>query len=109
MKKLLLFLSLTIVTMVAIAQTVHYTRTGSKYHSGGCRYLSRSDYECSLQEALNMGLSACSRCSPPTQVIVKKSKPKPKPKVKTKIPKTPKVSYINNMYNWFPSTTAVCK
>ncbi len=85
--------------MVAIAQTVHYTRTGKKYHSDGCQYLRRSDYECSLQEALNMGLSACSRCDPPRQVIVKKLKPKPKPKPKTKIVKTPKISYINNRYS----------
>lgn len=87
--------------MVAIAQTVHYTETGKKYHSGGCQYLRKSDYTCSLQEALDRGLSACSRCDPPTQVVVvKKLKPKPKPK--PKVTKTRKVSYMNNGYNWFP-------
>jgi hypothetical protein len=74
MKKLLFLLSFSLVTIIAISQTVHYTETGSKYHSSGCRYLRRSDYSCTLQEALNMGLSSCSRCSPPREVIKKTTK-----------------------------------
>ncbi len=35
--------------------TVHITRTGEKYHRGGCRYLSRSDIPVSLAEAKARG------------------------------------------------------
>ena len=45
--------------------TVHITETGSKYHSAGCQYLSKSDIEVSLSEAKAMVLEACSRCNPP--------------------------------------------
>lgn len=82
MKKLLLVLSLTIVPMIiTIAQTVHYTFSGSKYHSEGCESLSRSDYKCSLQEALKKGLTPCFICKPPKQVIVKKAKTKKQKKI----------------------------
>lgn len=52
---------------MASAQQVHYTRTGKKYHSKGCRYLSNSDYVCTLEQAKKRGLSACSQCNPPKQ------------------------------------------
>jgi hypothetical protein len=77
---LLLFL-FSAVTFVSIAQTVHYTNTGKKYHSAGCQYLRKSDYTCSLAEALERGLSACSRCSPPTEVIKEKTQKQPKKKL----------------------------
>lgn len=84
MKKTLLLLFLAVATFVATAQTVHYTRTGKKYHSEGCQYLRQSDFTCSLKEAFNMGLSACSRCSPPTRIEENKPiiQPKEKPKAK---------------------------
>lgn len=63
---------------VASAQKVHYTRTGKKYHSSGCRYLSGSDYVCTLEQAQKKGLSACSKCNPPTQVQVQSSTQKRK-------------------------------
>ncbi len=45
---------------------VYRTRTGSKYHRPGCRYLSRSKIAISLKEAQRRGLKGCSRClSPP--------------------------------------------
>lgn len=44
---------------------VHVTRTGRKYHSAGCQYLSRSDFAVSLDEAKARGLTPCSRCYPP--------------------------------------------
>lgn len=50
------------------AQNVHYTHTGTKYHIAHCRYLQRSDYTCTLAEALNKGLGPCSRCNPPTEI-----------------------------------------
>lgn len=42
--------------------TVYITETGSKYHSWGCQYLSKSCYAISMDEALSMGYSPCSRC-----------------------------------------------
>lgn len=44
--------------------TVYITRTGSKYHRAGCRYLSKSCIPISLEEAKKR-YSPCSVCSPP--------------------------------------------
>jgi DNA repair exonuclease SbcCD ATPase subunit len=44
--------------------TVYITRTGSKYHSSGCRYLSRSKISISKSSAISQGYSACSVCNP---------------------------------------------
>ncbi|BCS85433.1 hypothetical protein prwr041_13260 [Prevotella herbatica] len=52
----------------AIAQTVYITKTGSKYHSDGCRYLSRSCIPINLSEAKFEGYDPCSVCDPPTYV-----------------------------------------
>lgn len=46
-------------------QTVYVTRTGTKYHSAGCRYLARSAIPMSLKDAARC-YGACSVCSPPT-------------------------------------------
>lgn len=44
---------------------VHVTRTGSKYHNGGCSYL-KSDIITTLYDAVFVrGLSPCSSCNPP--------------------------------------------
>ena len=43
---------------------VYRTRTGEKYHSYGCRYLSESCYEITLGEAKARGLEPCSVCKP---------------------------------------------
>lgn len=45
-------------------QTVYVTRTGSKYHSGGCQYLRKSQIPIKKSDAINQGYSACSRCRP---------------------------------------------
>lgn len=45
---------------------VHITKTGSKYHVGGCRHL-KSDIEATLGEALAKGLEPCGTCNPPTK------------------------------------------
>jgi flagellar basal body-associated protein FliL len=66
-KSLLMFIFLSIV-IFAIAQTVYITKTGSKYHSDGCRYLSRSCIPISLSEAKSEGYDPCSVCDPPTYV-----------------------------------------
>nr|WP_208526377.1 transpeptidase-transglycosylase [Clostridium botulinum] len=44
--------------------TVYKTRTGSKYHSSGCRYLRKSCYETTVSQARNEGLTPCSVCTP---------------------------------------------
>lgn len=42
-------------------RTVYYTRTGSKYHYlNNCG--SGTYYPCTLEEALNKGLTPCSKC-----------------------------------------------
>lgn len=45
--------------------TVYITRTGAKYHSAGCSYLSRSSIPISLKDAVARGYTPCSRCNPP--------------------------------------------
>ena len=47
-------------------QTVYVTKTGKKYHTAGCRYLSRSQYSMKLKDAVNAGYTPCSACRPPT-------------------------------------------
>ncbi len=44
--------------------TVYATRTGSKYHAAGCRYLAKSSIPISLDEAAKR-YSPCSVCNPP--------------------------------------------
>jgi micrococcal nuclease len=46
-------------------QTVYITKTGLKYHSAGCRYLSRSQIPISLSDAKSEGYTPCSVCNPP--------------------------------------------
>lgn len=56
--------------------TVYVTKTGEKYHSNGCQYLRKSQIAVSLQDAVNSGYDACSRCHPP---ILTASAPTPAP------------------------------
>lgn len=44
--------------------TVYITRTGSKYHANGCRYLSRSKIPISKSSARARGYTPCSVCHP---------------------------------------------
>lgn len=44
--------------------TVYITNTGKKYHTGGCRYLSKSKIAISLKNA-KVGYDPCSVCNPP--------------------------------------------
>jgi hypothetical protein len=46
-------------------QTVYITKTGKKYHTATCRYLSRSRIPVSLKDAKGRGYTACSVCRPP--------------------------------------------
>jgi micrococcal nuclease len=45
--------------------TIYVTRTGSKYHQAGCRYLSQSAIAISLSKAKAQGYTPCSVCNPP--------------------------------------------
>lgn len=45
--------------------TVYVTRTGQKYHRGGCQYLSKSQVPMTLKAAKAAGYTPCSRCGPP--------------------------------------------
>ncbi|SCJ17195.1 Uncharacterised protein [uncultured Flavonifractor sp.] len=45
--------------------TVYLTKTGEKYHSDGCQYLSRSQIPISLADAKAGGYTPCSKCNPP--------------------------------------------
>ena len=45
--------------------TVYITRTGAKYHTASCRYLSRSKIPIPLKDAKQRGYAACKVCRPP--------------------------------------------
>jgi len=53
---------------------VYITKTGKKYHTSDCRYLSKSKISITLKEALEKGYTPCSVCDPP---VLKIEKPKP--------------------------------
>ncbi len=46
------------------SQVVYRTKTGKKYHRSGCSYL-KSKIETTVSDAKSMGLTPCSRCTPP--------------------------------------------
>ena len=58
---------------------VYITRTGKKYHTGDCRYLSKSKIPITLKEAIQIGYTPCSVCAPPVIKIKKLKVKKPKP------------------------------
>jgi hypothetical protein len=65
MKRFILpFLLAILLISSTIAQTVHITKTGTKYHSAGCSYL-KSDIPIDLKDAVSRGYTPCSRCNPP--------------------------------------------
>ncbi|HHY47492.1 MAG TPA: copper amine oxidase N-terminal domain-containing protein [Firmicutes bacterium] len=45
--------------------TVYITKSGSKYHRLGCRFLSKSCIPISLEDAKARGYAPCSVCNPP--------------------------------------------
>ena len=76
--------SLPLTTFAASGNTtVYVTRTGEKYHRNGCQYLRKSKIAISLQDAVNSGYDACSRCDPP---ILTASAPAPAPQPATPSP-----------------------
>ena len=57
---------------------VYITRTGKKYHTADCRYLSKSKIPITLKEAIQRGYTPCSVCGPPTLKVEKPKIEKPK-------------------------------
>ena len=45
-------------------ETVYITKSGSKYHRAGCRYLNKSKIPIDKQEAIARGYSPCKVCKP---------------------------------------------
>lgn len=45
--------------------TVYVTKTGAKYHTYGCQYLSKSCIAIELDKAKAQGYTPCSKCGPP--------------------------------------------
>lgn len=58
---------------------VYITSTGEKYHNLGCRHLSKSCIETSLQAAVNGGYTPCKTCHPPTLDVAAASTLPPSP------------------------------
>jgi hypothetical protein len=44
---------------------VYVTKSGKKYHTAGCSYLTDSTIPVSLEQAIAEGKTPCSRCHPP--------------------------------------------
>lgn len=63
---IIISLSILFLALSISAQDVYKTKTGKKYHTSSCSYLKKSAFKLTLQEAINSGLTPCSRCNPPT-------------------------------------------
>ena len=50
---------------VPLKISVYITDTGEKYHSGGCRFLKKSQTEVRLEKAKSDGYTPCGICKPP--------------------------------------------
>jgi len=46
------------------SETVYITKTGTKYHKAGCRYLNESQTAISKSDAISKGYTSCSVCKP---------------------------------------------
>ena len=54
-----------VITAQDEAVTVYITKSGTKYHRAGCRFLSQSAIPITLAEAKRRGYAPCSTCNPP--------------------------------------------
>lgn len=62
---ILFLLSFNVVAQTSTTNKVVYTtETGSKYHLGSCRYLSKKKIETTQSKAISSGYFACSICKP---------------------------------------------
>jgi len=48
---------------------VYITKTGTRYHQAGCRYLSEETISLTLAEAVEQGYTPCRVCQPPGTVV----------------------------------------
>lgn len=48
-----------------VGTIVYITKTGEKYHANGCRHLSQSKIEITLDDAKSEGYDPCKVCKPP--------------------------------------------
>jgi hypothetical protein len=68
-KRLLLTLIVIILGICNLfAQTVQITKSGEKYRTNNCRYLSKSSFSIDLLDAKARGYSSCSVCRPSSEV-----------------------------------------
>ncbi len=49
---------------------VYVTKSGEKYHTEGCSYLTDSKMPVSLEQAVTEGKTPCSRCHPPEHRVI---------------------------------------
>lgn len=61
---------LLLISLCAQAQTVFTTPTGKKYHMENCRTVNNVSKKLTVMEAIEMGLTACKICNPPTSIMV---------------------------------------
>jgi len=64
---------------ISEGEIVYVTKTGSKYHRGNCRYLSKSKIPIQLNEAV-LNYTPCSVCNPPVLEEKKTVQPQPQKK-----------------------------
>lgn len=63
-KKFLFLICIAGIFSFLTAQTVYITKSGKKYHTESCSYLSKSKIAIDLKEAIEKGYSPCSKCKP---------------------------------------------
>ena len=71
-----------LISLCVQAQTVYATPTGKKYHMESCRTVNNVSKKLKLKEAIEIGLTACKICKPPTEVIVRNNLVSPSNKAK---------------------------
>ena len=56
--------ALILMSLFVFGQTVYVTNTGTKYHTSGCHYLSKSKIAIRIDSAITRDYTACSVCKP---------------------------------------------
>lgn len=56
--------TLLLLSIFAFSQTVYITKTGNKYHTSGCQYLSKSKIAIQIDTAVERSYTPCSVCKP---------------------------------------------
>jgi hypothetical protein len=53
------------IAYAAPSSVVYITKTGTKYHEAGCRFLRKSAIKTTVKAAREAGNTPCSKCKPP--------------------------------------------